>query len=63
MVTTRWWAEISGAMAVYENGPSAPPPPELATSVVVFKRLARKYHPDLAPWASEIMKDLNRLCA
>lgn len=59
LVTSTWWAEVSGAQNAYESWRPASADDSLNSAAAVYRRLALKYHPDRNPGSSEVMRDLN----
>ena len=59
LITSTWWAEVSGAQNAYESWRPASSDDHLNGAVAVYRRLALKYHPDRNPGSSEVMRDLN----
>jgi hypothetical protein len=61
LVTTMWWAEVSGAKEAFESRRVFEPRVDMGKSMSIYRKLAFKYHPDRNPGSAEVMRDLNEL--
>lgn len=61
LATTRWWAEVSGALEAAEHADERLTDQEIPSASAIYRNLAFKYHPDRNPDSDEFMRDLNWL--